>query len=205
MSGERGVATERAGADAQTGCDESKPDSRPGAGVGQMRRTVALLAAAGLLGAAALPGAQLVPDGELERGGRRLLAEAAGPHHFERCAGVVDHLRISELSFDPDPVRPDATLRVRVAGKLDEPVEGGSAKLTISYYGVPVAMIAFDICAQFGISCPQKAGTPFHGLIAYPVPDIPLSGVTLDVQIDVVDAKGRPISCIKTQAKVVAG
>ncbi|KAG8463214.1 hypothetical protein KFE25_011211 [Diacronema lutheri] len=158
-----------------------------------------LLAAAALL---ALVGGRALPVEP--PASRRLLGEVMGPHHFERCPGVTDHLRISAMDFDPDPVKPDAELRVAIAGTLDREVDGGAAKLTVSYYGVPLAIVAFDICKQFGIVCPKKAGTPFNGRISYHVPTIPLSGVTLDVQIDVTDAKGAQISCIKTQAKVAS-
>mmetsp|Transcript_28872 Transcript_28872/g.84641 ORF Transcript_28872/g.84641 Transcript_28872/m.84641 type:complete len:152 (-) Transcript_28872:373-828(-) len=126
-----------------------------------------------------------------------------GPDHpFDVCPDTVDHLHIASISFDPDPIQSAHALHVTVKGRLDEAITGGSAKLTVSYYGVPVASISFDICSEFGVQCPQKAGTPFAGTISYNVPAIPLSGVTLDVQIDVKDAGGKPITCIKTQAKV---
>jgi hypothetical protein len=129
--------------------------------------------------------------------------DLADPHHpFDRCPGVTDHLRISAMDFTPDPVKSDATLRVAVQGTLDEDILGGSAKLTVSYYGVPITSVDFDICKQFGITCPRKAGEQFEGVIMYKVPTIPLTGVTLDVEIDVSDKAGKPISCLKTQAKV---
>lgn len=170
-----------------------------------LRAWTSLALLSGLLGAAALPAALPAGDAAVSlEPGRRLLAEVAGPHHFERCVGVTDHLRISSLSFNPDPVKPDSMLKVDVTGTLDEFIDGGSAKLTVTYYGVPLAVVSFDLCKQFGIVCPQKAGAAFEGTISYHVPAIPLSGVTLDVEIDVADKKGVSISCIKTQAKVTS-
>lgn len=130
-------------------------------------------------------------------------AEPGAHHPFERCAGVKDHLRVSQMDFLPDPVLPDTDLRVSIAGNADVDLFAGVAKLAVSYYGVPVTSLTFDACTQFGITCPMKAGSDFKGGIQYRVPAIPLTGVTLDIQIDVIDASGNPISCLKTQAKVV--
>mmetsp|Transcript_5889 Transcript_5889/g.16057 ORF Transcript_5889/g.16057 Transcript_5889/m.16057 type:complete len:158 (+) Transcript_5889:66-539(+) len=138
----------------------------------------------------------------------RTLPVAAGlsatEHPFEVCPDSVDHLHIRSLQFTPDPVSPEATLRVDIKGTLDEDVSGGKATLDISYYGVPLTSISFDLCTNFGITCPQKQGSDFEGHITYKVPAVPITGVTLDVQIHVEDEHGKPISCIKTQAKVVS-
>ncbi|KAJ1622782.1 hypothetical protein T492DRAFT_1059951 [Pavlovales sp. CCMP2436] len=163
-------------------------------------RALALVAA--LAVACALPVA--IP--EAAPSNRRFLSTSSapltGPHTFERCAGVADHLGISAMDFNPEPVRPNHDLVVAVNGTLDRSLGGGVVKLTISYYTVPLTVLTLDLCKQFGISCPQKGGTPFRGVITYNVPTVPLSDVTVDVQIDVSDKQGKQISCIKTQVKV---
>lgn len=123
-------------------------------------------------------------------------------HDFQICPGVADHLHIASLEFMPDPIKPESTLHVVAKGTLDIAVSAATVKLAVSYYGVPVTSKSFDGCASFGLKCPQKAGTQLTGTIDYHIPNIPLSGVTLDVQIDVVDGQDKPISCLKTQARV---
>jgi ribose 5-phosphate isomerase len=91
-----------------------------------------------------------------------------------------------------------------VNGTLDRPLSGGEVKLTISYYSVPLTVVTLDVCKQFGVSCPQKGGAHFRGAITYRVPMVPLSDVTVDVQIDVADRLGKSVSCIKTQAKIAS-
>jgi hypothetical protein len=116
----------------------------------------------------------------LPLGTQQLLERLAQPglgHSYEKCPGAPDHLGISSLEIDPDPIRSDAPLRVTFAGTPDVPIEGGNGRLDVSYYGVPLASLAFDFCKSLSINCPRKAGEPFKGVMAYHVPVVPLTGV----------------------------
>lgn len=125
-------------------------------------------------------------------------------HNFTICDGVKDELKIHSLIFNPDPIKPHTVLSVKAKGTYigTKVTTGGEVKLSISYYGVPVASKEFDVCTHFGLKCPLDPGANVVAELDYRIANIPLSGVTLDVQIDITDQDADEITCLNTKADV---
>lgn len=141
-----------------------------------------------------------LPIPEIAADSGRLVADA---RHFRACHGAAssERVHISSLTFEPYPARPGSHLLVTVKGVHDDEIKGGRAELRASYYGMPVASFDIDLCSDFGLSCPHRAGS-FQGTLKYQIPQLPISGITLDLHVDVLNAAGVSIGCIRTEALI---
>ena len=114
------------------------------------------------------------------------LAVTATAHDFTHCPGVTDELGIAAVSLSPDPVHPSCNVVVKVSGGPTEiAVSGGNATLSLILFGSTVYRKGYDICTEFGVSCPVPAGEKWSGQIQQAIPkEIPTFG-SIKAQVDI--------------------
>ena len=100
-----------------------------------------------------------------------MLTLAVTAHDFTHCPGVTDELQITAVSLSPDPVHPSCNVVVKVSGGPTEiAVSGGNATLSLILFGSTVYRKGYDICTEFGVSCPVPAGEKWSGQIQQAIP-----------------------------------
>ena len=124
-------------------------------------------------------------------------------HDFNICSGKKDLLGIAAVSISPDPIQPGSTLTFKISGgPTSVEVTGGTATLSVSIYGATILSLPFDVCSQFGITCPVAKGEKWNGGISYPIPkEIPTFG-SVTAKIDITDKSGSELTCFTMVLKL---
>lgn len=135
-----------------------------------------------------------------------ILAAVVYAHDFTLCSGVDDHLGVTTVDFNPDEPAGGELLQVTLLGTNDEEVSGGTAKFTVTAFGIKVADISFDLCKDMGLTCPVAAQTSWKAGLNYTLPKLPIpAGLKADGQLVVTSTAGAELSCLNVVVTIGKG
>lgn len=119
------------------------------------------------------------------------------------CSGAGAHLKITKMSFSPDPPVKGQPIHVVAAGNLDKTITDGDVHIVVKYLGIKVLDNHSSLCSlleQAGQKCPVPA-QPLSIDISQPLPSSIPSG-SYEAQINAVDQNGQEVTCIKVKFKI---
>jgi ML domain len=120
-------------------------------------------------------------------------------HDFELCG--TDHLGISVVDIQPDPVNSGASFTVSVSGSPDQLISSGTLKLDIYLGSKDLYSLSYDICTEVGLTCPIQAGQPFTASITETLPKLPK--ITVKAVCTAEDSSGQQLTCVQTDVQIV--
>eukprot|EP00823_Brevimastigomonas_motovehiculus_P000203 TRINITY_DN10315_c0_g1_i1.p1 TRINITY_DN10315_c0_g1~~TRINITY_DN10315_c0_g1_i1.p1 ORF type:complete len:242 (-),score=27.46 TRINITY_DN10315_c0_g1_i1:437-1162(-) len=119
------------------------------------------------------------------------------------CSGASAHLKVSELSFSPDPLQKGKEVHVKFTGNLDEQVTGGTVHILAHYLGIKILDQTESLCKlaeQAGQKCPIAA-QPITLDVKQVLPSAIPAGA-YDAQVNAIDQNGQEIVCVKGKVKI---
>jgi hypothetical protein len=74
--------------------------------------------------------------------------------------------------------------------------------LAVSYHGVSIADLTFDVCKDLGVACPIAPGTEWTASASYTIPSIAPAGIAVEVEANIKTANGDGLACVDMDVTV---